>query len=105
MKRKIKVNPQARVAYIPKDLVDQGLSGDVDGYADAVTLTLVKPGTPLGDVERSLKIVLKDIQFRREREEQEHGGESDLKETSAKDKLSQEHGNQGGSPEDPSSGR
>jgi hypothetical protein len=96
MKRSIKINPQARVAYIPKDIIDQGLSGDVDGYANAVTLTMVKPGTPLKDVERSLKIVLKDIQFRREREE---NGGINSEEATAESELPQEHRDQGGDPE------
>ena len=68
MKRKIVVNRIARIAYIPKELIDQGFSGELDGYADAVTLTIVNPNTPLKDVERSLKIVLRDIRFRRELE-------------------------------------
>lgn len=69
MKRKIVINPEARIAHIPKELIDQGLKGEVDGYANAVTLTLVNPNTPLKDVETSLKIVLADIRFRREIED------------------------------------
>ena len=69
MLRKIKVNPSARIAHIPKELIDQGLSGELDAYANAVTLTIVNPNTPLADVEKSLKIVLEDIKFRRKREE------------------------------------
>jgi len=72
MKRKIKINPEARIAYIPKELIDQGLTGEVDGYANAVTLTIVSPNTPLKDVERSLEIVLEDIRFRRKIEEDKH---------------------------------
>ena len=69
MLRKIKVNPEARIAHIPKELIDQGFKGDLDGYANAITLTIVSPNTPLEDVERSLEIVLDDIRFRRKREE------------------------------------
>ena len=68
MKRNIKINEETRIAYIPKELIDQGLKGDVDGYANAVTLTLVNPNTPLKDVERSLEIVLEDVRFRRQME-------------------------------------
>lgn len=84
MKRKIVVNPRARIAHIPKELIDQGLSGELDGYADAVTLTIVNPNTPLRDVEKSLKIVLKDIQFRRELEE------GNDERNAAQDRISQE---------------
>ncbi len=69
MKRTIRINKEARIAYIPKELIDQGLQGDVEGYANAVTLTLVNPNTPLEDVEKSLQIVLEDIKFRKEMEE------------------------------------
>lgn len=65
MKRKITINPEARIAYIPKELIDQGLSGELDGYANAVTLTIVSPNASLDDVEKSLLIVLEDIRFRK----------------------------------------
>lgn len=68
MKRKITINPEARIAYIPKELIDQGLKGELDGYANAVTLTIVSPNTPLEEVERSLLIVLDDIRLRMSRE-------------------------------------
>ena len=77
MKRKIKVNPEARIAYIPKELIDQGLHGDLDGYANAVTLTIVNPDTPLEDVERSLQIVLDDIKFRKSLEEKRESEKRD----------------------------
>jgi len=64
MLRKIRINPEARIATIPKELIDQGFAGDVDGYANAVTLTLVKPGADLAAVKRSLQIVLEDIALR-----------------------------------------
>lgn len=66
MLRKIKINREARIAYIPKELIDQGLSGEMDGYANAVTLTIVNPNTPLEQVERSLEIVLQDIRLRKD---------------------------------------
>lgn len=69
MKRKIRINPDARIAYIPKELIEQGLAGEVDGYANAVTLTIVNPNTPLKDLERSLEIVLDDVRFRRSMED------------------------------------
>jgi len=79
MKRKIKINPEARIAHIPKEIIDQGFEGEVDAYANAITLTLVSPNTPLKEVERSLEIVLEDIRLRRqvaEREEKEKSNES-----------------------------
>ena len=64
MKRKITINPEARIAYIPKELIDQGLQGELDGYANAITLTIVSPEASLEEVEKSLLIVLEDIRFR-----------------------------------------
>ncbi len=75
MKRKIRINPEARIAYIPKELIDEGLTGEVDGYANAVTLTLVSPNTPLKNIERSLEIVLDDIRFRMRMEQEKKQGE------------------------------
>jgi len=37
----------------------------VDGYANAVTLTLVHPEANLEDIEDSLNVVLDDIRLRR----------------------------------------
>jgi len=79
MKRKIKINPEARIAHIPKEIIDQGFEGEVDAYANAITLTLVSPNKSLKEVERSLEIVLDDIRLRRqvaEREEKEKSNES-----------------------------
>ena len=75
MKRKITINPDARIAYIPKELIDQGLRGEVDGYANAVTLTLVSPETSLEDVEKSLLIVLDDVRFRKGLERKKRASE------------------------------
>ena len=74
MKRKITINPEARVAYIPKELIDQGLKGELDGYANAITLTIVKPEASLEDVENSLLIVLEDIRFRKKLERKNKSG-------------------------------
>ena len=69
MKRKIRINPKAKIAYIPGELIDQGFEGELDSYANAITLTMVKPDASLEEIERSLNIVLDDIRFRRELEE------------------------------------
>ena len=64
MKRQIRVNKQASIAYIPKDIVQDGLSGECDAYADAFTFTIVKPKTDLKQIKESLKLVLQDIEMR-----------------------------------------
>jgi len=64
MKRKIRINPITHLAYIPEEVINEGFVGDLDAYANAKTVTLVHPGAPLKDVERSLEIVLQDIRLR-----------------------------------------
>jgi len=64
MKRRIRINPKTKLAYIPEDIVREGFAEDVDAYANAMTLTLVHPKASLEDVEKSLEIVLRDIRLR-----------------------------------------
>jgi uncharacterized protein YheU (UPF0270 family) len=64
MKKKIRINPITCLGYIPKDLVDNGYTGDVDILINAVTATLIKPGTDLQSVKRSLEITIQDIDLR-----------------------------------------
>lgn len=64
MKRRIKINPKAKIAHIPKELIEQGFKGDLDAYANAVTLTIVNENASLDSIRRSLEIVLEDIKLR-----------------------------------------
>lgn len=64
MKKKISINPQTGISYIPKDLVSNGYSGDVEVLINVVTATLIKPGTDLLSVKRSLEITIQDIDLR-----------------------------------------
>lgn len=62
----ISISEKARTTYFPKDYRDEGFVGKVEGLPNALTITLIKPGTKLADVERSLQIILQDIALRRE---------------------------------------
>jgi hypothetical protein len=65
VKRRISINPKTGITYIPKDIVDSGYFGkDVEILANAVTATLIKPGTNLESVKRSLEITIQDIELR-----------------------------------------
>lgn len=64
MKRKLRINPEARILTIPKEIVEEGFTGNVDAYANAKTLTIVHPEASLEEVKRSLEIVLQDINLR-----------------------------------------
>jgi hypothetical protein len=65
MRCKFKVHPQARTIYLTRDVIEEGFQGKLDGYRNAVTLTLVHPQASLEDIEASLKVVLDDIELRK----------------------------------------
>lgn len=51
-------------AFFGKGVADNGYVGEVDTIANAVTITIVKPGTSLESVKRSLEITIQDIELR-----------------------------------------
>ena len=65
-KVRIRIDNRTGVTYFPKEIRREGFVGEVEGLPSALTLTLIKPGTKLVDVERSLRILLRDIRLRRE---------------------------------------
>lgn len=64
MKRRLVINPSARILHIPKELIDDGFDKETDGFADAFTLTIVKPGASLEQVKKSLQLVIQDLEMR-----------------------------------------
>jgi len=64
----IKVDKRSGMTYFPKEIRQEGFVGEIEGLPNALTFTLIKPGTKLLDVEKSLKIILRDIKLRREQE-------------------------------------
>lgn len=62
----IRVDPRTGVTYFPKEIRQEGFTGEIQGLPNALTFTLIKPGTSLADVERSLLIIIEDIRLRRE---------------------------------------
>lgn len=54
-------NPRA---YLPRELIDEGFSGEVEILANAFTATIVKPKSTLEQIEKSLNIVLQDVRLR-----------------------------------------
>jgi len=62
----IRVDARTGVTYFPKEIRQEGFVGEIQGLPNALTFTLIKPGTTLADVERSLMILLEDIRLRRE---------------------------------------
>ena len=64
MRKTLRVNPRTHLVCVPGPMIEEGMVGDVDSYANAVTLTLVSPGASLEDVKTSLETALKDIELR-----------------------------------------
>ena len=64
MKKRISINPVTGIVYIPKDILNSGYAGEVEVLINAVTATLIKPGTDLQSVKRSLEITIQDIDLR-----------------------------------------
>ena len=65
-KIKIKVDPKTGVTYFPKQVREEGFTNAVEGLANALTVTFIRPGAKLADVETSLRILLQDIALRRQ---------------------------------------
>lgn len=64
MKPVIKINATSGLAYISEKIRKEGYKGDVECLPNAITLTLIRPGSSLQDVKKSLQNVLKDIDLR-----------------------------------------
>lgn len=62
IKRSRKTGGTYRI-YLPKHIGEE-YEGDAECLANALTLTIIRPGVPLGRVKESLQIVLKDIELR-----------------------------------------
>jgi len=63
----IKVDKKTGMTYFPREIRSEGFTGVIEGLPNALTFTLIKPGTKLADVEESLGIILGDIRLRRKR--------------------------------------
>ena len=66
---RIRIDDRTGLTYFPKEIRREGFVGEVEGLRNALTLTFIKPGVSLADAERSLKILLQDIELRRQHEE------------------------------------
>ena len=69
MRRKVRFYPTGH-AYLGKSVADEGYVGDIDAQFNAVTITLIKPGTKPEDIIRSLEITIEDIKLRADHERQ-----------------------------------
>lgn len=65
MRRIFKVHKDAQTIRLTKDLIAEGFDGELEGFMNAVTLTLVKPGTNLDLAIESLRGTIQDLQLRK----------------------------------------
>lgn len=63
MKRTVQVYKTGQ-AFLGKNVADDGYIGSVDAFFNSVTIILVKPGTSLESVKRSIEIIMQDIDLR-----------------------------------------
>jgi len=68
-KAKVRINPKTGVLYVPKELLNDGFSGDVYVLGNAMTFTILHPSADLERVKESLEIALRDINLRLKREQ------------------------------------
>ena len=86
MRKIFKINPKDRKIYLGKDLEAEGYcsTGEIEGYPNNFTITLLKPGASLEQAIASLKTVIKDMEARK--------ADSDKKAIPAPTTLSIAHG-------------
>jgi len=67
MRKIFKINPRDRKVYLGKDLEAEGYcsTGEIEGYPNNFTITLLKPGASLEQAIASLKSVIKDMEGRK----------------------------------------
>ena len=64
MRSTIKINQKSGLAYISQRIRKEDYKGDVNCLLNAITLILIRPGSSLKDVKRSLQHVLQDIDLK-----------------------------------------
>ena len=63
MKLTIHINKDAGSAYIPKAVRDEGFEGELSSYSTNLLLVLVKPGSTVQDIQQSLRLLARDLEF------------------------------------------
>ena len=71
MKGKIVVNKDSKLAYIPRNLINEGYVGDVNTLANFNTVTLLRPGSTIDDQIESLELIIQDLKMRKRAEDTE----------------------------------
>lgn len=89
MKGHINIHPKTGIAYIPKNLRDEGFIGEnIQFLTSTKTVILLHPNATLAQIAKSLKIILLDIRLRTEKTGKSNTAEAnEVKEEAACPKL------------------
>ncbi len=63
MKQTFKIHPTGHSMHIPKELVEAGFVNEVQGFTNACTLIIIRPGASFNEVKRGLYLALKELQL------------------------------------------
>jgi len=64
MKHSLIINPDSGLAYISRKIREEGYVNEIECLPNAITITLIRPGSSLADVKKSLQNVIKDIDLK-----------------------------------------
>ncbi len=66
MRIKLKINPKTGIIYLPKVLLEDGFTGEVDAFGSGPVLVIIRPHADVKTVKDRLKSVSKEIDLRRD---------------------------------------
>ena len=69
--RKIVINENSQLTYIPDELIKDGYKGEVDVLAHFCAVALLRPGSTIDDQISSLETIIKDLKLRKKVEVKE----------------------------------
>ena len=72
MRIKLKVHEKSGQAYFPDELRNEGYVGELDALPNHFSLVIIRPGSTLQEVKRSLEIISQDLQNQIDSEERKH---------------------------------
>jgi hypothetical protein len=58
---KLKINPESRTMYIPKEVIEGGFIGEVEILVDPATIVIARPGASFEELRISLDNQLRAI--------------------------------------------
>lgn len=64
MRRIFRVHSTAQTIRLTQDLVQDGFSGELQGYSNSCALILLKPGTSLETAVAALETTIQDLRLR-----------------------------------------